>query len=137
MKNFQNSWPEGLKRTKNRESVLSVLEGSEKPLSAADIFAQIEKTGTTTWLSTVYRILEIFVKRGIVLKANVINTEMAVYELNRLKHKHFAVCVNCHKIIALNNCPMDKVMLNLEDNNFQVIGHTLEVYGFCGDCNPE
>lgn len=137
MKNFQNSWPEGLKRTKNRESVLSVLEGSEKPLSAADIFAEIEKTGTTTWLSTVYRILEIFVKRGIVLKANVINTEMAVYELNRLKHKHFAVCVNCHKIIALNNCPMDKFMSNLEDNNFQVIGHTLEVYGFCGDCNPE
>ncbi|MDQ7093588.1 transcriptional repressor [Desulfosporosinus sp. PR] len=137
MKTLQNNWPEGLKRTKNRESVLSVLEGSEKPLSALDIFSQIEKSGTTTWLSTVYRILEIFVKKGVAIKTNVINNEMAVYELNRFNHKHFAVCMSCHKIIAMNNCPMDQFIPKLEDKDFQIMGHNLEVYGLCGDCAPK
>ena len=134
MKRSQNNWPEGIKRTKNRETVLSVLENSEKPLSALDIFSEIGKTGTTTWLSTVYRILETFVKKGIVIKTNVINNEMAVYELNRFNHRHFAVCMNCHKIIAMNNCPMDKFTVKLEDKDFHIMGHNLEVFGLCGDC---
>ncbi|MHB8061313.1 MAG: transcriptional repressor [Ruminiclostridium sp.] len=47
-----------------------------------------------------YRVLELFVKKGVVIKTNVMNNEMAVYELNRFKHKHYAVRMNCHKIIA-------------------------------------
>lgn len=137
MKEEQTSWPVGIKKTKQRESVLSVLESSEKPLSATEICSGMEKEGDAAWLSTVYRVLELFVKKGLVIKTNVMNNEMAVYELNRFKHKHYAVCMNCHKIIAMDNCPMEKFTPKLEDNDFQVMGHNLEVYGFCKDCNPK
>ncbi|BBB91798.1 MAG TPA: transcriptional repressor [Methylomusa anaerophila] len=136
MKEKQNRWPAGIKRTRQRESVLSVLENSEKPLSAADICSKMEKSGDVAWMSTVYRILELFVKKGMVIKTNVMNNEMAVYELNRFKHKHYAVCMNCHKIIAMANCPMEKFIPKLEDENFHVMGHNLEVFGFCEDCKP-
>ena len=55
----------------------------------------MKEDGNSAWISTVYRILELFVKKGVVIKTNVMNNEMAVYELNRFKHKHYAVCMNC------------------------------------------
>jgi Fe2+ or Zn2+ uptake regulation protein len=136
LKEVRNNWPAGIKRTRQREGVLSILENSEKPLSATDICSEMEKGGGAAWLSTVYRILELFVKKGVVIKTNVMNNEMAVYELNRFKHKHYAVCMNCRKIITMDNCPMEKFIPKLEDEDFQVLGHNLEVFGFCKDCSP-
>lgn len=136
MNEKQNIWPAGIKKTRQRESVLLVLEHADKPLSAADISSQMEKGGDAAWMSTVYRVLELFVKKGVVIKTNVMNNEMAVYELNRFKHKHYAVCMNCRKIIAMDNCPMEKFVPKLEDEDFQVMGHNLEVFGFCKDCKP-
>jgi Fur family ferric uptake transcriptional regulator len=136
LEKVQNNWPAGIKKTRQRESVLSVLEHSEKPLSATDIYSKMKKGGDAVWLSTVYRVLELFVKKGVVIKTNVMNNEMAVYELNRFKHKHYAVCMNCHKMITMDNCPMEKFIPKLEDDDFHVLGHNLEVFGFCRDCNP-
>ena len=136
MNEIQNNWPAGIKRTKQRENVLQILESSDKPLSAADICSRMEKSGDGAWMSTVYRILELFVKRGIVIKTNMMNNEMAVYELNRFKHKHYAVCISCHKIITMDNCPMEKFIPKLEDGNFYVMGHNLEIFGLCKDCKP-
>lgn len=137
MKEKQNDWPTGLKKTKPRESVLSVLEHAEKPLSAMDICSQIEKDGNTVWLSTIYRILELLVKKNVVVKLTVMNSEMAVYELNRFQHRHYAVCLSCRKIVSMDNCPMEKFVPRLQDNDFHVTGHNLEIYGYCKNCSPK
>jgi Fur family ferric uptake transcriptional regulator len=134
---MQQNWPAGIKRTRRRESVLTVLEGSKKPLSASDICSKIENGGDNVWLSTIYRILEVFVKKGVVIKTNMMNNEMAIYELNRFRHKHYAVCINCHKIVTMDNCPMEKFIPKLEDDEFHVMGHNLEVYGLCQDCHSK
>lgn len=117
--------------------MLSVLENAGKPLSATDICSKMEKGRDAAWLSTVYRILELFVKKGLVIKTNMMNSDMAVYELNRFKHKHYAVCMSCHKMITMDNCPMEAFVPKLEEEDFHVTGHNLEVFGFCKDCNPD
>ena len=127
-------WPEGIKRTKQRESVLSILESALEPLSAAEISSKMEEEGEKVWMSTVYRALEVFVKNDLVIKTNVLNSEMAVYELNRFEHKHYAVCISCHKLISMDNCPMDKFIPELQDEDFKVLGHNLEIFGYCKDC---
>lgn len=135
MKGVQTAWPAGIKRTKQRECVLSVLENADSPLNTMDISSRIEKEGSAVWLSTIYRILELFVKKGVVIKTTVMDNDMAVYELNRNQHKHYAVCVNCHKIIAMDNCPMDEFIPKLEDSDFRVLGHKVEMYGYCKECD--
>lgn len=127
----------GLKKTKPRDSVLFVLEHAKKPLSAMEICSEIEKKGDTAWLSTVYRILDLFVKKGVAVKMTIMNTEMAVYELNRFQHKHYAICLGCHKILSMENCPMEKFTPKIKDTNFQVTGHNLEVYGYCSECSTK
>lgn len=128
-------YPSDLKRTKQRENILSVLKKAKKPLSATDICAEIEKEGGSAWLSTVYRTLELFEKKGIIVKISVMNNEMALYELNKFQHKHYAVCMGCNTIFPIPECPIRKSIPKIQDGDFKVVGHNLELYGYCRSCS--
>lgn len=135
MKDTSNiKWPKDLKRTKSREIVLSVLQDSHSPLSAIEIFSELEKKGESIWLSTVYRVLDAFVEKGLVAKTAVLNNEITLYDLNHSGHKHYAVCVGCHKIISMLNCPMDDFKPKFKNDDLAVLGHKVEVYGYCNKC---
>ena len=56
-------WPEGIKKTKQREAIWSVLTTADKPMTAIGI---AEKLGDsdTTWMSTIYRTLELLETKG-------------------------------------------------------------------------
>ena len=138
MKETSNiKWPKGLKRTKSREVILSILENAHSPLSAIELYTQAECKGETFWLSTVYRVLDAFVEKQLVIKTAVLNNEITLYDLNRPGHKHYAVCVKCHKIITMENCPMDDFKPEFKNDNIQVIGHKVEVYGYCNKCRSK
>ena len=128
-------WPSGMKRTKQRAAVLDILEHADIPLSAMEIHARVGHGDTPVWLSTVYRILELFTEKGVVIKTTVLDGDMAYYERNRHAHHHYAVCVDCHKIVAVNNCPMAEFEPKLSDDAFRVMGHRVEMYGYCRDCD--
>ncbi len=137
LKDAQPSWPAGIKKTKQRASVFSVLERSDSPLSAMEICKLTEQEDCPVWLSTVYRIMELFVKENVVLKTTISDSELALYELNRNQHRHYAICLNCHKVVEMDNCPMEKFIPKLADNDFEVLGHKLEMYGYCKDCKEK
>ncbi len=137
MKDNQTALPAGIKRTKHRKSVYSVLEKSASPLSAPEIFSQVQSEDASVWLSTVYRILDCFVSEGLVVKTTVMDSSMAFYELNREKHRHYAVCVNCRKVIELVNCPMEKFVPEIAESDFRVLGHKVEISGYCKDCDTK
>ena len=80
-------WPEGMKRTKQREEVYHVLEMSEQPLSAVEIH---ERLPGHYAISTVYRTLTAFEKAGIVSKSTIMDTDVALYALHAGGHQHYA-----------------------------------------------
>lgn len=128
-------WPVGIKKTKQREGVLNILENTSSPLTANDLYNQLNSSTSPIWLSTVYRTLELFVEKGLVIKTSVLEGDMAYYELSRHGHRHYAVCVDCRKIVAINNCPMTEFKPKLSDEEFRVLGHHVEMYGYCRDCD--
>jgi Fur family ferric uptake transcriptional regulator len=132
MQQIRGDWPEGIKRTKQREALLEILAFSTGPMSAQDICFQMGKTGA--WLSTVYRILDLFVEKDLVVKTSAMNNQIIVYELNRHKHRHYAVCIKCRKFIPMEDCPIENFIPRLDEKNFRVVGHNLEIYGFCETC---
>jgi len=130
----RSGWPSGIKKTKTREYVLRVLDDAPSPLCATKIYAKIEKDRSSISLSTVYRILELLVKKDLAVKTTIMNDDKALYELNRDQHKHYALCLKCRKLVALKNCPMEQFIPKIEDNGFQVMGHKVEIYGYCHEC---
>ncbi len=130
----EEKWPEGLKRTRQRERVLEVLEAADQPMNAQDIALKIENEGGGAWLSTVYRALESFVEHHMAVKIAVTGSDTALYEVSHAGHRHYAVCVDCHRIIPMSGCPMGHFEPDLPEDGFTVTGHNLEVFGHCKNC---
>ena len=133
MEKDQNSSLRGFKKTKQRKCVLSVLERAANPLSVPEIYTRIQEEGERICLSTIYRILDSFMKKGMVMRMAAMHNSTAVYELNRLHHKHYAVCMGCHKMFPI----LWEHLMPKVDNDFHVLGHNLEVYGYCKHCGPK
>lgn len=126
---------EGVKRTKHRKAILEILEQSETPLTADEIFLALKEKNTSIWLSTVYRTLEMLTEKEVVLKSTIMGEDKARYELKCDEHKHRFICVGCHKMIPLMDCPLEEFEKKLKDKmDFDVTGHNLEIYGYCHDC---
>lgn len=120
-----------LKKTKTRENVIAVLEKATTPLSAYDIFEELQ--GDNITLSSIYRTLGTFYDKKMVIKDNINST--AVYTLLKDNHYHFLECNICHKKIRLDYCPYHKVNEQIYKKlNFKVDEHNVVLYGTCKDC---
>lgn len=129
-------FPQGIKWTKQRKCVYEVLWQATEPLSAVQIYNRVEKNKDEMYaVSTIYRILAVFEEKGLVSKTTWMGDGTVVYELNRGEHTHYAVCIECHKRVALPSCPFAHVHLEQETGDFTITGHKLELYGYCKDCN--
>jgi Fur family ferric uptake transcriptional regulator len=131
----KSNWPSGLKKTRQRERVMEALRAADNPLSALEIALVIERAGETAWLSTVYRALESFVSHGVAVRIAVTGSDVSLYELRHPHHRHYAVCVDCRRIIAMSQCPVEDAMPAPPEEGFTIIGHNLEVLGRCKDCS--
>jgi len=127
-----------LKNTKHRNSVIHIIESSNSPITAEEIFLSLKEKGISISISTVYRVLGILVKNRLVVKLNVAEQNKACFEINNKEHKHHLFCVGCKKMIAVDECPIQKYQEILEEKlGFDIKGHKLEIYGYCKSCKEE
>ncbi len=138
---IEKNWPKGLKKTRQRVDIYKVLYSSDQPLSAAEIFTLLDgnESKEKYAFSTVYRNLLAFEKAGIITKNVLSREDNALYEIKNETHKHFAVCMNCHRKIPIRSCPIHEITHDLEKSlsGFKVTGHQLEIYGYCSDCQKK
>ncbi len=116
----------GLKCTKQRLCILEILNSADKPLTAEEIHTLTPGTA----LSTVYRILDKLLEKNIVIKTTIPLSDGIFYELTANEHKHFAICLACHKLKYIDICPIH----NTTVSDFTITGHKLELYGYCREC---
>ena len=125
---------EGMKSTRHRNAILLLLEQSEQPMTAEELYISLTEKTASINLSTVYRTLDTFVSKNLVIKSTM-DDGKARYELNHHEHKHHLFCVGCHKVISIKDCPMEELQGILKKKiDFAVTGHKLEIYGYCHDC---
>lgn len=132
-------YPGGLKWTRQRKSIYRILWNAREPLNAAQIYrlAVQEAGGKDYAPSTVYRILAAFEEQGLVEKTTWPGDGTAVYALDRGGHTHYAVCLQCHRRIPLRSCPFAHMHLEKEAEDFTVVSHKLELYGYCRECSEQ
>ena len=129
-------FPEGIKWTRQRKAVYEVLWEEKEPLTPVKLYNLVEqRTADGEYaLSTIYRILSAFEEKGLVEKDSSMEDGTLLYSLRRGNHTHYAVCLECHKRIALAKCPFAHLSLEQETEDFTITNHKLELYGYCKDC---
>ena len=89
--------------TPNRLLILNILLENEKPISAYDINEIIKKRGKSLNISSVYRVIEFWVKLNVIHKISYLNKYMLCDNTDE-KHTHITnICTSCMSVIETCN----------------------------------
>ena len=100
----------GRRMTRTRKAVLSLLEGTQQPLSASEIFLRLQKEQVAIDLVTVYRTVNVLKELGLVVQLDLHKEGQSRYEIKEgRKHHHHIRCQMCGKIVDLLLCPLKKI----------------------------
>lgn len=125
----------GLKGTKSRSAILEVLEQSKQPLSAEAVYAELKHKNIAINLSTVYRTLDALTDKDLAVRLTITGENKALYEASHAGHRHYLVCLDCKKTMAVEGCPLEGYEKKLADEtDFVIEGHRLDIYGYCAEC---
>ncbi|HOP57289.1 MAG TPA: transcriptional repressor [Bacillota bacterium] len=128
-----------LKKTGHRLEILTLLEGTEEPLSADKIHDKLHRKGVHVPYSTIYRTLETLSSNNIISKLRIEKQQRTLFELNRNQHHHHLICLGCEKIIAVEGCPIPEAFTEKiqKEQGFEILGHRLEFFGYCPECQKK
>lgn len=122
----------GLKYTKARACVYESIAAMHKPLSVDMI---LQRTPTLDMV-TVYRILGVFLKHGIVREVN-LRQGVKMYECLHEDDHHHIVCTSCKKVGDFDGCLSETMIRNALKQNkdfARVDTHSFELFGLCKKC---
>jgi Fe2+ or Zn2+ uptake regulation protein len=119
------------KATKQRMALLTLLIESHKPLTIEEIFKNLDLKMD---LSTIYRILDMFVKSNIVYQTD-FQDNKSYFEYQSTHHHHI-VCKSCGLIEDTKVCASSLLTkVSSQSKLFSSVNnHTLEFFGLCKKC---
>lgn len=124
------------KKTKQRESILKVLKGTQSHPTVEWIYNEVRKEIPTISLGTVYRNLKLLSERGDILELD-LSGKLSRYDAYIENHYHFR-CDKCDSVSnvtePVNNDIDDRVA---SDMGCWVTHHRLEFRGLCSDCQQK
>ena len=126
-----------LKNTPARDLVYHLLQANQ-PITLEQLFKLVGKQakGAKISHSTVFRILEQFIKVKIIEKMTLETEAPPLYQiLDSDHHHHQLVCTSCKKIIAIEECPLSNYEKKVANQHqFAIHHHQFTLYGLCQIC---
>lgn len=126
---------QGYRITKAREDIIKIL-CDQKHYTVEELVKELKKIKENVNVATVYNNLNFLVAERIVNEYNFTNKNN-VYELNTGIHAHL-ICLNCSDLIDVEIPEYEAIKQRIEqENEFIIIDASLEMFGFCKDCEVE
>lgn len=126
--------PRTIRSSKQRQSILDVIERENKHLSAEEIYDHVKVLQPNISLGTVYRNLDLLVELGLISRATFADGKSR-FQAGGESHHHHLICLKCGDIEDMPECPMaQSIQKYITDQNFTPTQHYFEVYGYCAQC---
>lgn len=124
------------RQTPQRKKILSVVRGSDIPLTAEQVYEKSLGDFPKLALTTVYRSLEAFSEDGI-LSRSMNDDGVAQYRLSE-GHRHYLTCIECKKTVPIHGCPFEQLEEQLvRETGFSISEHRMEFFGKCPACQKK
>lgn len=125
----------GLRKTKTRLFLFSVLQNIHRPLAIPELLALFEKEKFCINKTTLYREVESLIQQD-VLRAVQISQRKISYELVSHGHHHHFVCTSCNFItdVKFPEASIQKTEALLREQGVSITHHSLEFFGLCKTC---
>lgn len=128
-----------LKSTPARDLVYHLL-AMHQPITLDQLYQRVsqQKQSKVISHSTVFRILEQFLKVGIIEKLHLETESTPLYQLKDDHHHHQFVCTVCKKMIEIEECPVSEFEKRMaKKHHFVLQHHQFTLYGVCQTCQQQ
>ena len=136
----QKCLQQGIKFTKRREQVLSVLIEADVALSAYEIAERCNADSDSNMPAmSVYRILDLFQEQNLIHKLDIANKYVCCAHIS-CTHEHnnsqFLICGSCRHVeeISLSDDAVQALQTAASAAGFNAISPQLEIKGRCSRC---
>ncbi len=130
----------GLRLTKQRRLIFSILESAPTHLNAKEILEQARKVDPKIDQVTIYRNLTVLKQLGVVDELDLLHIrgDQHYYEAKQLRaHSHVA-CLSCGKVFEFFSPTLDRIDREIEKElGFSVSFTRMEIGGYCAHCRKE
>lgn len=131
---IQTMSSQGLRITDQRRTLAKLFAETDGYLTPKHVYDFMCKKYTGLSFDTVYRNLRIMEEMGVL--------EQIVFEdglkfragCNEEHHHHHMICLGCEKTYPIHFCPMT---LADAPDQFQIVKHKFEVFGYCKNCRTD
>lgn len=126
---------EGMRMTRPRQVVLSILENTKVPLSPQSIHQQSLEAHQEIGLVSVYRTLDVLMDLALVRKVHSMD-DCHGYVLASPGHHHHLVCRECDRAVEFSGGEdLSSLVSRIQkETGFTIDGHMLQLYGLCPQC---
>ena len=127
---------ENLKLTKQRRSVLRVIRGSDKHLTANEVFEDARRLLPGISFATVYNSLRYLKQNGVIGEVR-FGADSTRYDRKLSRHDH-AICNSCGKLVDLDlSLPAGLFKEAAKRSQFEPESIELTLRGLCPECSKK
>ncbi|BCZ19125.1 Ferric uptake regulation protein FUR [Helicobacter sp. NHP19-012] len=124
----------GLKNSKQREEVVSVLYKSGTHLSPEEITQSIRQNDKNTSISSVYRILNFLEKENFIYTLET-NKNGRRYEIAAKEHHDHIICLHCGEIIEFVDQEIEERQNQVaKKHQAKLVSHDMKLFVVCAKC---
>lgn len=118
-----------IKITKQRSEIFGLINQLKDNATLKNIVSECSSDMDT---STVYRIIDLFIEKGLIEKR--VNYNDEIYYNLKEEHGHYFTCIKCNKREKIENCPLEDIEDKYEKEGYTVLSHTVLMTGICNKC---
>ncbi len=127
----------GYRLTPQRMMVVEVLHGTDKHISAEEIFAQVQARYPYANISTVYRTLDLLKELGLVAEISLGDGCVRFHPVDK-GHHHHLVCQSCRKVVDIPETALTPLAEGLsKEYGFKVELRHMAISGLCAECQKQ
>lgn len=127
----------GVRMTRQRRTILGVIETASQHLDAAQILRRAHKLDSGIDRVTVYRTIRLLKRHGLVDELDLLHLEGEKHYYERRPqrdHLHMA-CVRCGKILEFESNLFERLKGQIQrDCQFHILVTRVEIGGYCAQC---
>ena len=126
---------QGLKLTRERESLLREIFASHYHFEADELLFRLKEKNVKTSRATIYRTLDLLVKSGLVRRVHLGEDHYHYERVTRNSHHDHLICTTCGGVIEFHDNEIEARQLEIcRRKKFTPTFHNLQILGICDEC---
>ncbi len=110
------------------------LANSGEDFTTDDLWQELRESEPHIGRATVFRSVEKLVDKGLLDRIEFADGTHH-YRVCGGTHHHHLTCTHCHRVVEVDLClPNEQLNALGDQNNFSIEGHSLSIFGRCGNC---